>query len=392
MFRLQILAAWCVYEADVHVSNMDLLCQYSGSDSEDESTGNTHSHDQDNSTKKVTAQTTVKLKDKTHTVPTIHNLTSNANRQMPDIDKDHNDDCNKPSLLDSVNVTNSITTDDFFGINDNDDNSDVDIESETQAKTVKDMLNVGLNAKQSIYSETTGTVDHADDEHNDNIEIPKSDFWRGSGKKQDWTNPRKIWRTCSSENVTSSTVLQSNPHKQQLQSHSHSERYVCKRTKLEITSNAGVSNDLPNVSTLTKPLQKSCFYVHHKIAPALHNTIPNRVPSGQDSKKINLDGHSAIVNRIKWCMPQFSHLLLSVSMDRTAKIWNVFSNVSQCVQTFTSHTKAVKDCRWTDSGRKILTASYDKTVKLFDVEKGMPHLLFSYFYNLLSVFYRKDYA
>lgn len=67
--------------------------------------------------------------------------------------------------------------------------------------------------------------------------------------------------------------------------------------------------------------------------------------------------------------PSSAHLLLSASMDGKVKVWDVY-NQRKCLRTLIGHNKAVKDAIFSYDGRKILTASYDKNLKLWDTETG----------------------
>eukprot|EP01111_Echinosteliopsis_oligospora_P006938 TRINITY_DN2141_c1_g3_i1.p1 TRINITY_DN2141_c1_g3~~TRINITY_DN2141_c1_g3_i1.p1 ORF type:complete len:578 (-),score=153.52 TRINITY_DN2141_c1_g3_i1:91-1824(-) len=80
-------------------------------------------------------------------------------------------------------------------------------------------------------------------------------------------------------------------------------------------------------------------------------------------------GHTAGVNCVRWSNPN-GQLLASASMDHTVRIWDPFRG-QQCVQILRGHSEAVKDMQWNHDGTKCLTASYDKSVKLHDVETGV---------------------
>ena len=115
-------------------------------------------------------------------------------------------------------------------------------------------------------------------------------------------------------------------------------------------------------------MSPQCRYtVHHKIGPHLNQKSVNHIPR---SKLKDISAHGGIVNKVEWCCPEFSHLLLSASMDRTMKVWDVLSATAACVQTLRFHEKAVKDATWSASGREILSAGYDRTARICDVEKG----------------------
>jgi WD40 repeat protein len=60
--------------------------------------------------------------------------------------------------------------------------------------------------------------------------------------------------------------------------------------------------------------------------------------------------------------------ILSASFDRTIKEWDVESG--QCLKTFTGHEEMVRSACYRGDGKKILSASEDKFIKEWDVESG----------------------
>lgn len=79
-------------------------------------------------------------------------------------------------------------------------------------------------------------------------------------------------------------------------------------------------------------------------------------------------GHSKGVQSIEFS-PRYGHLLLSGSMDGTARVWDVMGDRS-CMRTYEGHSAAVRQCRFAADSTSFASCSFDRTVKLWDVETG----------------------
>ncbi|XP_055810884.1 WD40 repeat-containing protein HOS15-like isoform X2 [Solanum dulcamara] len=96
---------------------------------------------------------------------------------------------------------------------------------------------------------------------------------------------------------------------------------------------------------------------------------------GENNPVKTFSGHQNEINAIKWDPSGF--LLASCSDDTTAKIWSVTQDI--CLHDFREHCKEIYTIKWSPTGagtsnpnKQLLlaSASFDSTVKLWDVELG----------------------
>lgn len=89
------------------------------------------------------------------------------------------------------------------------------------------------------------------------------------------------------------------------------------------------------------------------------------------------NGHTAEVNRIQY-IGQSGHLFISASNDTTLRIWSTVnkdilplqSTNKQCIRSISAHTKGIRDIQLNSTHTHVASASYDKHVKIFDLETG----------------------
>ena len=74
------------------------------------------------------------------------------------------------------------------------------------------------------------------------------------------------------------------------------------------------------------------------------------------------------INALRF-IPSTAHLLLSASADSKIKIFDVYRS-REHLRTYTGHTKSVSDISFSHPGTHFLSASYDRTLKLWDTETG----------------------
>jgi hypothetical protein len=86
-------------------------------------------------------------------------------------------------------------------------------------------------------------------------------------------------------------------------------------------------------------------------------------------------GHSKGVQAIE-LFPYTGHLLLSGSMDGKCMIWDTMRD-RQLLRTYMGHTEAVRSVNMSNDGSQFLSSSYDRYVRLWDVETGAAVATFS---------------
>ncbi len=84
-----------------------------------------------------------------------------------------------------------------------------------------------------------------------------------------------------------------------------------------------------------------------------------------------LTGHDKGVWDVAFA-PQYGHLLLSASTDKTVKAWNFRDDPEDYtnMRTYYGHTEAVKSVRFSGDGASFVTASFDRTIRVWDAETG----------------------
>ena len=101
-----------------------------------------------------------------------------------------------------------------------------------------------------------------------------------------------------------------------------------------------------------------------RIALAVGSNIEVRTAEG--SGDFTLTGHTSTVRRLAWS-PANPAALLSVSDDRTMRLWDVNSDTAP--QQFRGHSEPIDVVEWSPDGRLLLTADL-ATVRLWDAAAG----------------------
>lgn len=84
--------------------------------------------------------------------------------------------------------------------------------------------------------------------------------------------------------------------------------------------------------------------------------------------------HKNAVNRIRWSSGTQSDILLSASMDNKMLLFRWNKSSSSMLRSLDVHSGAVKDARWSDDNKCILSGGYDRHARITDTETGINHL------------------
>jgi len=132
--------------------------------------------------------------------------------------------------------------------------------------------------------------------------------------------------------------------------------YISKRVK---KVNASETEQI----TTNNEIPSSCIDIACNDIKSKYHSIPKHEVSSR-----NL--HTNVISALEW-HPLQRNIFASSSFDKTIIIWKVdHKNILIKSNVISIHGEAVKHVEWSRSGTQLLTASLDKTAKLYDVISG----------------------
>ena len=95
--------------------------------------------------------------------------------------------------------------------------------------------------------------------------------------------------------------------------------------------------------------------------------------NGVEGRSTEFKGHTAPVRHVDFSPNDNGAHVLTASDDKTAKLWTVVRSGQQShrfVRSFAGHTNWVRCARFSPDGDMIATSSDDRTVRLWDPDTG----------------------
>ncbi len=105
----------------------------------------------------------------------------------------------------------------------------------------------------------------------------------------------------------------------------------------------------------------------------------------EDQCVVTLRGHKNYVNDC--CFSSDGCRILSASDDKTIKIWELDG---RCIQTFKGHEDKVRSCCFSPDGTRILSASEDGTLRLWSLDGTVERIFSAWEEQWYTAFFRNN--
>jgi hypothetical protein len=102
----------------------------------------------------------------------------------------------------------------------------------------------------------------------------------------------------------------------------------------------------------------------HKTNPEVINALQTLLVQGRERNR--LEGHSKSVNSVSFSPD--GKTLASGSYDKTIKVWNL--ETGKEIRTLNGHSNTVNSVSFSPDGKTLASGSHDKTIKLWNLETG----------------------
>merc|ERR1712005_76301 len=84
------------------------------------------------------------------------------------------------------------------------------------------------------------------------------------------------------------------------------------------------------------------------------------------AEQTTFQGHTHSVLSV--CYLPDKDQIVSASADKTLKLWSLMGSGQSCLKTFQGHTSGVRSVCYLPDKDQIVSASFDKTLKLWSLE------------------------
>jgi len=117
----------------------------------------------------------------------------------------------------------------------------------------------------------------------------------------------------------------------------------------------------------------------HVATPPTPRSIPTARPTAgptpppMGTTLTTYSGHQDVVEAAAWSPD--SKRIVSASKDRTVQVWDAASGNTRF--TYTGHTNTVDAVAWSPDGKRIASGSLDKTVQVWDATDGGNHFIYT---------------